>query len=71
MKCPYCDAEMQAGYVRSSQVMRWGKNKELAPDAQDIRLTKYFWKGLFEGFFVPSHYCGNCKKIILSLHTEE
>ena len=29
MRCPYCLAEMQKGYVKSSQGIHWGPEKEL------------------------------------------
>lgn len=71
MNCPYCDAQMQKGYIRSAQVMHWGKHKELTPDAQDIRLTKYFWKGFFHGFFVRAHHCPNCNKLLIALDEQD
>lgn len=71
MKCPYCNEEMEKGYIRSSHYMFWGKEKELGLDVNDIRLShrsvKEFAKGFFKGFFVESYHCGKCNKIIVSL----
>ena len=67
MRCPYCNEEMESGYIKSSQFMRWGKNKKLGYLPEDIKLVKDFWGGFLTGFFVESCYCKNCRKIVVSL----
>ena len=69
MKCPYCNHEMEHGYIKSSQRMYWGKEEKLGFLPDDIKLTKNFWNGFFEGNFVESHHCSHCKKIVISLET--
>ena len=71
MKCPYCNEEMEKGYIKSSHSIIWGKDESWGFDAGDLRLSdksvKEFAKGFFKGFFVESYRCGKCNKIIVSL----
>ena len=72
MKCPYCGDELEQGYIKSSQVLFWGKDKELGFVLGNVRLSKNPLRGFFCGHFVPSGYCDKCRKIIVSLdETEE
>ena len=67
MRCPYCNTEMEAGYIKSSHFMHWGTEKKLGYNPNDIKLVNGFWKGLFKGFFVEAHHCSTCGKITVSL----
>lgn len=69
MNCPYCNEEMEHGYIKSSQCMHWGKEKALGYFPKDMKLTKNFWKGFFEGNFVEAYHCRHCEKIVISLET--
>ena len=69
MKCPYCNEEMERGYLKSSQRIHWGKEKALGFLPDDIKLTKDFWKGFFEGFYVEAYHCRHCGKIVISPET--
>lgn len=71
MKCPYCDGEMEQGYINSSQRMFWGKEKELGFVYGNIKLSKNPMRGFFCGHYVPSWYCDKCRKIIVSLDKAE
>ena len=61
---------MEKGYLKSSHPMLWGKDKELGPDKEDIRLVRYsvkmMLKGMFWGHALDSYRCEECKKIIIS-----
>lgn len=67
MKCPYCNKDMEQGYIKSPQQLFWSKFKELGTDNETIRLSGNFWDGFARGFSVESYYCPDCKKIITSI----
>ena len=67
MKCPYCGSEMESGYLRSSRVFVWGKEKELGIQKNTIKLVGPFLKGMFEGFYAKAQHCIVCKKLIVDL----
>lgn len=71
MRCPYCNEEMENGYIKSSHLMYWGKEKELGFILEDIKLVKNFWKGILKGNFVNASHCSRCNKIIISLDEPE
>ena len=72
MKCPYCGCEMEQGYIKSNQVLFWGKDKELGFVSGNVRLSKNLLRGFFCGHFMPAQHCSKCRKIIVSLdETEE
>jgi len=68
MKCPYCHAEMEKGYLKSSRMMHWGSERELGYVRNDIHLTKSVWKGMVEGCFAESYYCRTCRNIMVPLN---
>ena len=51
MKCSYCCAEMEKGYLKSSHGMHWGPDRELGSVRDDIHLAKAGWKERSEGVF--------------------
>ena len=71
MKCPYCNEEMEKGYIKSSHFIHWGKEKELGLVLDDIKLSPNGLKegitGFFEGHFVEACHCSGCNKIIIEL----
>jgi len=71
MKCPYCCAEMEKGYLKSSHGMHWGPDKELGYVRDDIHLAKVGWKEMSEGVFVESFCCRNCEAIIVPLRKSQ
>jgi len=60
MMCPYCNQEMEAGYLKSSQFMRWGTERRLGYLPDDVKLNKQPLIGFFEGFFTKSFHCKSC-----------
>ena len=49
MKCPYCKQEMVLGYIQSSRMLVWDKEKLsgiIIPNSLEdgMRLTKGIWK---------------------------
>jgi len=67
MTCPYCGKEMEQGYIKSAQRLFWSKEKEMGIEIKSVQLSQNFWNGFFNGFFIESHYCTDCKKIITSI----
>ena len=65
------NAEMQKGYVKSSQGIHWGPEKELGAMGNDIHLAKPTWKSMAEGLFVDADFCEMCGKIIISLKKDD
>ena len=66
MTCPFCNEELEKGYIKSSHAIQWGPVRELGLVNGDIVLAKPSVKGIFEGLFVESHCCNKCRKIIVS-----
>ncbi|MGE5494433.1 MAG: PF20097 family protein [Burkholderiales bacterium] len=69
MKCPYCNGEMEQGYLQSSRPVFWSrKNKQVftVPSASrgDISLTKYGWNCSKD----KAYLCRSCKKIVIDLN---
>ena len=70
MICPYCNANMEKGYLQSSHQAIWsGKKKKICflPDEEgDIKVTKGIWNGSFADAWV----CRKCGKMIVDLTIE-
>ena len=67
MKCPYCDAEMEQGYVQSAKWVFWTKRIKkvyaiLTKDDVEIAPVS----GLY-CVNENSYLCRNCNKIIIDL----
>jgi hypothetical protein len=66
MKCPYCGEEMHKGLVQSGRDIFWSPKKKkiffipISPD--DILIA-----GGLNGATKESHFCKDCKKIIVDL----
>lgn len=63
MNCPYCNSEMEKGFIQSGRPVFWAVKKRrifFLPD-NDLEVTSGFWNGCFATAFL----CRNCKKIIL------
>ena len=70
MKCPYCDKEMVLGYIQSSRMLVWDKEKRsgiILPSSNGVGiiLTKRFSKT----HAIKSYLCKNCN-LLLSMLTE-
>ena len=64
MKCPYCNLEMEQGYVQSQRPIVWSTRKKriaIIPDSPtDIGVTGEGWGGCY----AESFYCRTCNKLI-------
>ena len=64
MLCPFCNKEMQKGYLQSPRGIMWGPRKKLFISATKVD-EFYVSDSGFLGGIANSHYCSNCKKIIV------
>lgn len=71
MKCPYCQKEMQLGYIpNGGQLVQWIPNGERASflsfsiAEQGVPLINQFKPLKANGYKAEAHYCSNCKVII-------
>lgn len=67
MKCPYCNAEMESGYIGQSELfvpITWVsdnvKEDAILPVHKTIKLT-----AMLKGGRIATHHCENCKKFII------
>lgn len=66
MKCPYCNNEMEKGYVQSSKEVYYTTNPTKFPflafaKVEDLNLTK----GLFAPVTIEAWNCPVCKKLLI------
>jgi hypothetical protein len=68
MNCPYCNSEMQKGYINSSYALaRWyadGEKPKMNPKNSVIKLSNSPATKLQ---VIESHYCGDCAKIVIDI----
>jgi len=69
MNCPYCNAEMQQGFIQCRDGVTW------TPKKQPLSAFSIFGKGAVglrniaddtSNTTVIAHHCPNCKKVIIS-----
>ena len=70
MICPYCNVNMEKGYLLSAHPAFWSERKKklfFHPDDEgDIAVTKGIWNGSFADAWV----CRKCGKMIVDLTIE-
>ena len=71
MKCPYCEREMQMGYIyNGSQPVQWipeGKRPSMwnfSTTEEGICLNSKFIFTKGSGYKAEAYYCGRCKIVI-------
>lgn len=69
MKCPYCDTEMQPGYIKSARPIHWSAEKKLYFFLSDKDIPVSNPNDEWFGCFADALFCPNCKKCIVSMHT--
>lgn len=63
MKCPYCGADMEEGFLQGTARVAWVKKKHLIsllPKAGEILLEN----NAVSDFLFPAQICKRCQKII-------
>ena len=72
MKCPFCDSEMEKGYVQANRGMAWTKKIHLfdlvSPNKGEIifHIKNAFCKAYFDAYI-----CKTCKKILVDYSNYE
>lgn len=74
MNCPYCEREMEQGYLKSFRHMVWSHSPRMPliscpgtipiVEDDDVEVGKAAAGG-WNGFRVQASYCPGCKKIII------
>lgn len=67
MKCPYCDEEMEKGYIVSdAMTMAWRKEKHKSARVRGKEDGVQLSRQMFGASVLDNAYCcKNCKKIVL------
>lgn len=67
-KCPYCDNEMELGYIQSRDGVVWSKKKRTfaaLPELSKSSVLLASSDGAFSGEALECYNCPACKKIII------
>ncbi len=70
MLCPYCQEEMENGFLQAGNILVWVKKKHyfsLLPREDEVLLDKNYLTGVF----LPSWLCRRCKKVITEYEEEK
>lgn len=67
MRCPYCEAEMEAGYLNSSSNIFYSKDDSGYAPGRRFALETGPMRIAFHGVNVEASYCEACKKIIIDV----
>ncbi len=63
MKCPFCEKDMEKGFLQSGNLMVWVKKKHmvsLLPKEGEVVLDRNY----LTGAAVPAWICRPCRKIV-------
>lgn len=71
MKCPYCQCEMEQGYIQSRDGLAWTKKEHFV-----IAFAPYTSDSLQignrrDGKSAEAYLCKNCKKILIDYQENE
>lgn len=68
MKCPYCNTEMELGYIQSRDGVSWSNKKSKVAAIASLSLNAISLAsggGIFSGASAVAYNCRKCKKIII------
>lgn len=65
--CPYCNKDMEPGYIQCRDALWWAKKKRpvAALPSLDKTSVKLGTAGLFNGDAVAAYLCRACKNIMI------
>ena len=69
MTCPYCETEMEQGFIQGIRGVIWSKYKKrlfLIAEDDDIDIATGFWFGSY----AAACHCRKCKKIIIDYNAK-
>ena len=67
--CPYCDGELETGYIQCRDGVIWTKKKRKVaalPSLSKSSITLSWGGGVFSGASVVAYCCRSCEKIIIN-----
>ncbi len=65
MKCPYCQEELEQGFIQSGHNILWTKKKHIISTHSQGKDDFIVAKNPFGGVTVSAFCCKECKKIII------
>lgn len=69
MKCPYCNEEMELGYIQCRDGVIWDTQNRLVaalPSVRSNSIALCSGQGIFSGASVLAYNCKKCKKIVIN-----
>ena len=69
--CPYCQTDMESGYMQCRDGLSWSKKKRAVAAIQPLNTSKNLSiilaasSGPFVGSAVEAYICMKCKKVII------
>ncbi len=66
--CPYCNEEMEMGYIQCRDGICWTEKKRLVaalPSLSKASVRLGMENGLFSGVIAEAYLCRACKKIVI------
>lgn len=67
MRCPYCNEEMEKGYLQTARDLYWTKNPKKVLMIANLDDDILIGKTTFGGVLAEVDMCPNCKKIVIDI----
>lgn len=67
MKCPYCNEEMEKGYLQTARDLYWTQNPKKVFMFANLKDDFLIGETKFQGRLAEANHCPKCKKIILDV----
>lgn len=68
MKCPYCNEEMESGYIQCRDGIYWSDKKRMVAPLPPMRGSSIDLRTICDGSYksyATAYNCPKCKKIII------
>lgn len=73
MKCPYCNEEMEIGYIQCRDGVYWSEKKRNIVALPPVRGKRIDLRAIVEGSYqsyTTAYNCPKCKKILIDYDKE-
>ena len=68
MKCPYCNKQMEAGYIKTpNHASKWTPAKGSNPLTKWANGVRFVGYSHITGTRIPAEYCPECGKVIINV----
>ena len=67
MNCPYCNQQMEAGYIKTPQAAQWTPAEGANPLSRWFNGVRLVGFSHITGTRVEAEYCPDCGKIIINV----